>query len=61
MPWAIYDDLSGVAEIDDFGIHPTELVAIEHLILRLESDKTDTIDKIAKAKRRRRALNRRNT
>jgi hypothetical protein len=60
MPWAIYDDLSGVAEVDDMGIHATEEKAIEALILHLESNKTSIVDKIAKAKRRRRALKRRN-
>lgn len=55
--WAIYDDLSGVALTED-GPHPTELAAIEKLILHLESNRTDIVDKIAKAKRRRRRINR---
>lgn len=57
MPWSIYDDLSGVAEIDD-GFHPTERAANAALILHLESNRTDITDKLAKAKRRRRALDR---
>ncbi len=60
MPWAIYSDLSGVCEIEGASI-PTEGEAIERLILALESNKTDVTDKIAKAKARRRALNRRKT
>lgn len=57
MPWAILTDMSGVAEISD-GHHPTELAAIEAQILYLESEKTEIVDKIAAAKRRRRAINR---
>lgn len=58
--WAIYDDLSGVAQTED-GPHPTEEVAIEKLILHLESNRTDIVDKIAKAKRRRRRIKNRKT
>jgi hypothetical protein len=58
--YAIADDLSCVLPTDDgFGIFTTELEAIETLILHLESNKTDVVDKIAKAKARRRRLNRR--
>lgn len=55
MPWGIYTDLSGVAEVHD-GPHATELDAVQALILHLESNRTDIADKIASAKRRRRAL-----
>lgn len=58
MPWAIYDDLSGVVEQEDFGIHPTEEAAQSALVLRLESDKTEIAAKITKAKRRLRQLRR---
>lgn len=58
MAWAIYDDLSGVVELDDHGIHPTEDAALQALILHLESDRTEIAAKIAKAKRRRRSLKR---
>lgn len=58
MPWAIYDDLSGVTEEEDFGIHPTEEAAQQALILRLESDKTEIVAKINKAKRRLRQIRR---
>lgn len=55
MPWGIYTDLSGVAEVHD-GPHATELDAIAGLILHLESNKSEIADKIANAKRRRRRL-----
>lgn len=58
MPWAVYTDLSGVAPIED-GLFDTELAAIQALILHLESDRTEVVDKIARAKRRRRVLRRR--
>ncbi len=58
MPWAVYTDLSGVAPIED-GLFDNELAAIQALILHLESDRTEVVDKIAKAKARRRKLNRR--
>lgn len=58
MPWAIYDDFSGVTEVSDFGIHPTEEAALENCVLYLESNKTEIVDKIAKAKRRLRQLRR---
>lgn len=54
-PWAIYSDYSGVANIGQGGF-ATELEAIESLIDRLESERAQTADKIASAKRRRRAL-----
>lgn len=57
MGWAIYTDLSGVTEIAGAN-HPSEQAALEALILRLESDKTEIVDKIAKAKRRLRQLRR---
>lgn len=60
MPWGIYTDLSGVAEISD-GPHATELDALQGLILHAESNKTELVDKIAKAKRRRRSILRRKT
>lgn len=60
MGWAILQDLSGVVETTS-GPHSTELDALQLLILRLESDKTDVVDKIAVAKRRRRNLRRRKT
>lgn len=58
MPWAIYTDLSGVAEIED-GKFETELEALQGLILHLESNKTDIAVKIAKAKARRLSITRR--
>lgn len=58
MPWAIYTDLSGVAELKD-GKFETELDAIQGLILHLESNKTDIAVKIAKAKAARLRITRR--
>jgi hypothetical protein len=55
MPWAIYTDLSGVTEISD-GFHPTEQRALEVLILNLESEKSETANKLASAKQRLRRL-----
>lgn len=58
MSWAILSDLSGVQETTDgFGIFATEGEAIAVQILHLESNKSDIVDKIAKAKARRRRLN----
>lgn len=54
-PWAIYSDYSGVANIGQGGF-ATELDALESLIDRLECERATTADKIASAKRRRRAL-----
>jgi len=57
--YAIADDLSGVIPTSDgFGIFTTEGEALASLILRLESDLTETRASIARAKRRQRALKR---
>lgn len=57
LSYAIASDLSGVvATPDGFGIFKTETDALEALILRLESDKTETVLAIAKAKKRKRQL-----
>lgn len=60
MPWAIYTDLSGVAEVAD-GHWNTELEALQALILHAESNRSDLAAKIAKAKARRRRLTPRKT
>lgn len=58
--FAILQDLSGVVETSDgFGIFSTEEEALQALILRLESERTEVVDKIAKAKRRQRQLKKR--
>lgn len=54
--YAVLQDLSGVVETTDgFGIFATKVEALEALILRLESDRTEVVNSIAAAKRARRA------
>lgn len=60
MPWGIYTDLSGVAEVHD-GPHATELEALQGLILHAESERSELAAKIAKAKARRRRITKRKT
>lgn len=59
MPgWAVYTDLSGVAPVDD-GHWDSEEQALRQLVYHAESNKTDIVVKIARAKRRLRDIKRR--
>lgn len=55
LDWAIYSDLSGVANVG-CGAFATEAEANERLIQRLEAEREEIAAKLARAKRRRRAL-----
>ncbi len=48
--WAIYSDLSGVAQVSD-GKFATELEAQQQLVQHLASNLSDTKQQLAKAKR----------
>lgn len=56
-PWAVYSDLSGVANIGQGGF-ATEAEAVDDLIRRLSVERAEIADKMARAKRHRRKLRR---